>query len=59
LAKGRFTGGNAVVRFPSIAHRCGYPPCGFSPPGDQIGVGNRAHKDNYFPPRTIRNRHGI
>ncbi len=28
--------GNAELRFASAARRCGYPPCGFSPPDDQI-----------------------
>lgn len=29
--------GNAELRFCTIANSCGYPPCGFSPPGDYIG----------------------
>lgn len=28
--------GNGEFRFATAANRCGYPPCGFSPPGDQI-----------------------
>ncbi len=29
--------GNSELRFTTVANMCGYPPCGFSPPGDQIG----------------------
>lgn len=28
--------GNSELRFATAARRCGYPPCGFSPPDDQI-----------------------
>jgi hypothetical protein len=28
--------GNCEVRFTTAANRCGYPPCGFSPPDDRI-----------------------
>jgi len=28
--------GNAEFRFATAANRCGYPPCGFCPPNDQI-----------------------
>ena len=28
--------GNGELRFATAANRCGYPPCGFSPPHDQI-----------------------
>jgi len=28
--------GNCELRFATAANRCGYPPCGFSPPHDQI-----------------------
>jgi hypothetical protein len=28
--------GNGEFRFATAASRCGYPPCGFSPPNDQI-----------------------
>jgi hypothetical protein len=29
--------GNSELRFATAANRCGYAPCGFSPPNDQIG----------------------
>ena len=29
--------GNAELRFVTAANRCGFPPCGFSVPNDQIG----------------------
>ena len=31
-----FTVGNSELRFATAANRCGYPPCGFSPPRDRI-----------------------
>ncbi len=31
-----FTAGNGELRFATVASKCGYPPCGFSPPNDQI-----------------------
>jgi hypothetical protein len=31
-----FTAGNGELRFATAANRCGFPPCGFSPPNDQI-----------------------
>jgi hypothetical protein len=31
---------NGELRFATAANRCGYPPCGFSPPNDQISWQN-------------------
>ena len=32
-----FTVGNGELRFTTVANKCGYPPCGYSPPEDYIG----------------------
>jgi len=37
LLRERFTAGNAELRFGTAANWCGFPPCGYSPPGDGIG----------------------
>jgi len=39
--------GNSELRFATAANRCGYAPCGFSPPNDQITW----IKWNKLPPR--------
>jgi len=36
LLKQPFFAGNAELRFATVANWCGLPPCGYSPPGDQI-----------------------
>jgi hypothetical protein len=36
LLKHPLTAGNCELRFTTAANRCGYLPCGFSPPNDQI-----------------------
>jgi len=36
LIENPFTSGNSELRFATAANRCGFPPCGFSPPNDQI-----------------------
>jgi hypothetical protein len=36
LLENSLRAGNAELRFATAANRCGYPPCGFSPPNDQI-----------------------
>ena len=45
-----FAEGNGELRFGTAANRCGFTPCGFSPPGDQIG---------WVAHATIPNRRGI
>jgi hypothetical protein len=36
LLENPLTVGNSELRFATAATRCGYPPCGYSPPNDQI-----------------------
>lgn len=36
LLSAPFVAGNGELRFATAANKCGFPPCGFSPPGDQI-----------------------
>jgi hypothetical protein len=36
LLENSLTAGNGELRFATAASRCGYAPCGFSPPNDQI-----------------------
>ena len=36
LLEAPITGGNGELRFPTAANKCGFPPCGYSPPMDRI-----------------------
>jgi hypothetical protein len=36
LLKKSFICGNGELRFATTANKCGFPPCGYSPPDDQI-----------------------
>jgi hypothetical protein len=36
LIRKPFSIGNAELRFATVANKCGYTPCGYSPPHDQI-----------------------
>ncbi len=36
LLSAPFTAGNGELRFATAANKCGFPPCGYSPPNDQI-----------------------
>jgi hypothetical protein len=45
-----FTEGNGELRFATVANKCGFPPCGYSPPNDQITWMNHS---SLCRPRTI------
>jgi len=36
LLESPFTAGNGELRFTTAANKCGFPPCGYSPPNDRI-----------------------
>jgi hypothetical protein len=36
LLKNSLVAGNGELRFSTVANKCGFPPCGYSPPNDQI-----------------------
>jgi hypothetical protein len=50
LLKSSLVAGNGELRFCTVANKCGFPPCGYSPPNDQI---------TWIPWRKIAKRKAI